>query len=78
MFVSSVRMANGSSKETCLGQNRGNIATQSILRWEKSEEGWSKLNVDASVHEGAASFSVGMVLRNNARDYRVRRHCDCS
>lgn len=36
-----------------------------VNRWKPPEEGQVKLNVDASVIEGADSFSIGMVIRDH-------------
>ena len=42
---------------------------QDCSRWSRPQEGWVKLNVDASVFNGVDSFAVGMVLRDDKGEF---------
>lgn len=39
------------------------------VKWKPPREGWHKLNVDASLIAGELSYSVGMILRNEFRQF---------
>lgn len=58
-------MSGGGNRE----EKRARISSRktvrsSPVRWEAPERGWLKLNVDASVHIGASSFAIGMIIRD--------------
>lgn len=51
------------------GTNHIRYTSSNLRKWKAPDAGEYKVNVDASWHQGAGSFSVGMVLRDHSGSF---------
>lgn len=54
-------------KSNSMVQSRAQVMPTKNTKW--IPPGWHNVNVDAAIHEGAATFKIGMVLRSADGDF---------
>lgn len=57
------------NKKTALNLGPKKSTSVSKTRWKTPEQGYVKLNVDASIFNGTTSFSTCMLIRNDKGNF---------